>query len=60
MLPLNLVSCPKCNSQEMSESRFLESVSSADIDPIETPFPPPDSAWMYVCARCGKRILKPA
>ena len=57
---MNVVSCPKCNSREMSESRFLESVMPSDIDPIETPFPPPDSAWIYVCARCGKRILKPA
>ena len=60
MSDLNSVSCPKCHSEKMRESRFVESVSASDVDPIETPFPPPDSAWIYICAKCGKKILRSA
>ena len=60
MSDLNVVTCPKCHSREMAESRFIESVAESDIDPVETPFPPPDSAWLHVCAQCGKKLFLPA
>ena len=36
---LNVVTCPKCHSRDMSESRFVEFIDASDVDPIETPFP---------------------
>ena len=60
MAVMNVVACPKCHSRDMSESRFFEFIDASDVDPIETPFPPPDSAWMHVCAKCGKKLLLPA
>ena len=54
------VTCPKCQSKEMRDSRLIESAEALALDPIEFPFPPPESAWIHVCAKCGKRILRPA